>query len=92
MCLLTMLLMMIMFIMTIMTIVVMMMVISPGGSELDPLVEESPIVELAEKTRLGDRVCGVTLSTNIFECSFKYLIVFVSLYSAVHKALENKHI
>ena len=40
---------------------------SPGGSELDPLVEESPIVELAEKTRLGDRVRGVTLRTNIFE-------------------------
>ena len=66
-------------------IMMMAMIMSPGGSELDPLVEESPIVELAEKTRLGDRVCGVTLSTNIFECSFKYLIVFVSLYTAVHK-------
>ena len=42
--------MMIMFMTMIMTIVVMIMVISPGGSELDPLVEESPIVELAEKT------------------------------------------
>ena len=59
--------MMIMFMTMIMTIVVMIMVISPGGSELDPLVEESPIVELAEKTRLGDRVRGVTLRTNIFE-------------------------
>ena len=78
--------MMIMFMTMIMTIVVMIMMISPGGSELDPLVEESPIVELAEKTRLGDRVRGVTLSTNIFEYSFKYLIVFVSLYTAVHKA------
>ena len=77
----------------IMTIVVMIMVISPGGSELDPLVEESPIVELAEKTRLGDRVCGVTLSTNIFECSFTYLIVFVSLYMHLFvKHPENKHI
>ena len=27
-----------------------LMIMSPGGSELDPLVEESPIVELAEKT------------------------------------------
>ena len=74
--------------MLIMMLVIMMMamIMSPGGSELDPLVEESPIVELAEKTRLGDRVRGVTLSKNIFECSFKYLIVFVSLYTAVHKA------
>ena len=76
---------MMMVMMVIMTMV-MVIIMSPGGSELDPLVEESPIVELAEKTRLGDRVCGVTLSTNIFECSFKYLIVFVSLYTAVHKA------
>ena len=75
-----------MYIMMIMTIVVMIMMISPCSSELDPLVEESPIVELAEKTRLGDSVRGVTLSTNIFEYSFKYLIVFVSLYTAVHKA------
>ena len=79
--------------MMIMVMVVMIMIMSPGGSELDPLVEESPIVELAEKTRLGDCVCGVTLRINIFECSFKYLIVFVSMYMLLFiKHLENKHI
>ena len=31
-------------------LMIVVMVILPGGSELDPLVEESPIVELAEKT------------------------------------------
>ena len=87
MCLLTMLLMMIMFIMMIMTIIMTVMIMSPGGSELDPLVEESPIVELAEKTRLGDRVRGVTLRTNIFECSKVFnLVVSVRVYAALYKS------
>ena len=38
-----------------------LLVILPGCSELDPLVEQPPVVKFAEQPRLGDRVGRVAL-------------------------------